>query len=244
MADFEVHFKEGSIDPSDPRYLSPAREDEDPCEAPSPPINRGAVRGARLFCDRALDHFDDCAAHGPTLNQIARWPRQGRGSQWLTNLSERLGLWSLGTFPAAMREMVRKDREQVVEAVARCLESPEAEGEIGVVGSIAAEYIRSLLAPPAPKGRAMGRSPFSSEVTELPPVDIRYQPLWTEGTRARCIRDDPPMRGFGRPLKVGDTVTVEGVTWSGRYELSVPAECAFYAMEGYFEVDAEGKNDG
>jgi hypothetical protein len=156
MADFEVHLKEGSIGPSDPRYLSPAREDEDPCEAPSPPINRGAVRGARLFCDRALDHFDDCAAHGPTLNQVARWAGPGRPEK-----GERLGLEPAADLAnwishkraskflrlAAEEQIAERDR-RVVEAVARWLESPEAEGEIGEVGSIAAEYIRSLLAPP------------------------------------------------------------------------------------------------
>ena len=29
----------------------------------------------------------------------------------------------------------------------------------------------------------------------LPPVDDKYLPFWTPGTRARCIRDSPPRTG-------------------------------------------------
>ena len=74
-------------------------------------------------------------------------------------------------------------------------------------------------------------------MTELPQPDQRYHPFWTEGTKARCVKDDPPMHGFGRPLKAGDVVPVKGVCWNGSYyQLSVPSECAFYKMEDYFEV--------
>lgn len=77
-----------------------------------------------------------------------------------------------------------------------------------------------------------------SDELELPQVDEKYLPFWTEGTKARCVKDNPPMHGFGRQLKVGDVVTVNGVCWSGlRYQLAVPAETAFYDMEGYFEVE-------
>ena len=72
---------------------------------------------------------------------------------------------------------------------------------------------------------------------DLPPVDPKYRPFWTEGTRALCVRDDPPMHGFGRALKKGDIVVVRCVCWRSGYELSVPAECAFYRMEGYFEPE-------
>lgn len=72
--------------------------------------------------------------------------------------------------------------------------------------------------------------------SELPTVEGKYLPFWQEKSRAKCVKDNPPMRGFGRQLKVGDEVVVDGVIWNGQYELSVPAECAFYVMERFFET--------
>ena len=78
-----------------------------------------------------------------------------------------------------------------------------------------------------------------SEMTSQLPVPnvLGWQALYREGARARCIKDDPPMYGFGRALKVGDVVDVHSVCWSGSfYQISVAAECSFYKLEGYFAV--------
>jgi len=66
-----------------------------------------------------------------------------------------------------------------------------------------------------------------------------YLPLWTPNARARVVRDDPPMHGFGKRLHIGDVVTVTGVTWRGKFEVAVFTECAFYEMVGYFEPMVE-----
>ena len=72
---------------------------------------------------------------------------------------------------------------------------------------------------------------------QLPkPNILNWQALYENGARANCIKDDPPMSGFGRVLKCGDIVNVQSVCWRGKYEISVAAECAFYELEGYFEV--------
>lgn len=74
-------------------------------------------------------------------------------------------------------------------------------------------------------------------MNDLPiPNVLGWQALYENGARAKCIKDDPPMTGFGRRLKNGDIVDVQSVCWRGKYEISVAAECAFYEMEGYFEV--------
>lgn len=74
-------------------------------------------------------------------------------------------------------------------------------------------------------------------MTSLPVPNIENWPLlYQEGAKARCIKDEPPMTGFGRSLRIGDVVNVSGVCWNGRYELAVREECAFYAAEGYFDV--------
>lgn len=80
---------------------------------------------------------------------------------------------------------------------------------------------------------------MTNQQIELPPVDNLYLPFWRDATKARCIKDNPPMYGFGRQIKKGDVVETNGVTWRGHYELSVPAECAFYVMEGYFIPEME-----
>ena len=73
---------------------------------------------------------------------------------------------------------------------------------------------------------------------ELPiPKILGWQLLYESEARARCIKSSPPMRGFGRQLTAGDVVDVDGVCWvDTHYEIAVPAECAFYTLEGYFEV--------
>ena len=72
---------------------------------------------------------------------------------------------------------------------------------------------------------------------QLPvPKILGWQALYEPGARAKCIKDDPPMYGFGRGLKSGDVVEVDAVCWRGKYEISVKAECAFYELEDYFEV--------
>ena len=77
-----------------------------------------------------------------------------------------------------------------------------------------------------------------SDFEQLPtPRVANWQRLYEPEAKARCIKDNPPMLGFGQPLKVGDVVDVGSVCWSGtRYQLAVEVQCAFYDLEGYFEV--------
>lgn len=78
-----------------------------------------------------------------------------------------------------------------------------------------------------------------SEILPIPKID-NWRSLYAPGARARCIKDDPPMYGFGRSLKAGEIVSVQSVCWrGGQYEIGVPEECAFYRLEGYFEVETE-----
>ena len=59
----------------------------------------------------------------------------------------------------------------------------------------------------------------------------------------RCIKSDPPMVGFGRKLKRGDIVTIDGtVHHEIGFAISVPSECAFYAYD-YFEPTDEFFNE-
>ena len=45
------------------------------------------------------------------------------------------------------------------------------------------------------------------------------------------------MRGFGRQLHVGDVVNVHNICYEhNKYTVAVREECAFYDLEGYFEV--------
>lgn len=74
-----------------------------------------------------------------------------------------------------------------------------------------------------------------TEYLPNPQID-NWERLYQDGARAECIKDDPPMHGFGRALKVGDVVDVYGVCWNEHYQIAVRAECAFYALEGYFKV--------
>mgnify|MGYP001610963208 CR=1 FL=1 len=72
---------------------------------------------------------------------------------------------------------------------------------------------------------------------QLPPPNVLgWRALYEPNAFARCIKDNPPMRGFGRQLKIGDVVKVSSVCYANRFEISVDAECAFYELEGYFEV--------
>ena len=78
---------------------------------------------------------------------------------------------------------------------------------------------------------------------QLPePNALGWQALYEEGARARCIKDNPPMHGFGRSLKSGDVVDVKSLCWRGKYEIAVSTECAFYELEGYFEVMLPNSN--
>lgn len=75
-------------------------------------------------------------------------------------------------------------------------------------------------------------------MSDLPiPRVENWNRLYEPGARAKCVKDSPPMYGFGRAVKAGDVVNVHGVCWrDGRYEIAVREECAFYAIEGWFEV--------
>ena len=74
------------------------------------------------------------------------------------------------------------------------------------------------------------------EPTLPTPKTLGWQALYEPNARARCIKDSPPMYGFGRQLKAGDVVSVNSVCWRGKYEVGVKEECAFYELDGYFEV--------
>ena len=81
---------------------------------------------------------------------------------------------------------------------------------------------------------------------EIPAPNVpNWRAFYAPDAKARCIKDNPPMDGFGRSLKAGEVVAINGVCFSGgRYTLAVPAECAFYQLEGYFEpVVADPKPD-
>ena len=72
---------------------------------------------------------------------------------------------------------------------------------------------------------------------QLPiPKMLGWQALYEPGALVKCIKDNPPMKGFGRALKVGDVVPVHSVCYDSKYTIGVEAECAFYDLEGYFEV--------
>lgn len=74
------------------------------------------------------------------------------------------------------------------------------------------------------------------EVLPLPKV-TDWHALYEPNAEARCIKDNPPMLGFGRQIKTGEIVKVDSVCWSGtKYQIGVHPECAFYDLEGYFEV--------
>lgn len=52
---------------------------------------------------------------------------------------------------------------------------------------------------------------------QLPePKILGWQALYKPGARARCIKNSPPMYGFGRSLKIGDVVDVQSVCWRGK----------------------------
>ena len=74
-------------------------------------------------------------------------------------------------------------------------------------------------------------------VEYLPPPRVEnWQALYEPGAQAKCIKDNPPMHGFGKPIKAGDVVAVDSVCWSGvRYQIGVKEQCAFYDLDGYFE---------
>lgn len=75
-------------------------------------------------------------------------------------------------------------------------------------------------------------------MNELPiPRIANWERLYEPDAKARCIKDSPPMKGFGRRLHTGDVVDVKSVCWEhNRYTIAVQAECAFYDLEDYFEV--------
>ena len=67
------------------------------------------------------------------------------------------------------------------------------------------------------------------------PILVAFHNSRNEPMQVRCVKDHPPMHGFGRQLAVGDIVEIKGtVCRAGRFQVSVPKECAFYDYE-YFE---------
>lgn len=43
-----------------------------------------------------------------------------------------------------------------------------------------------------------------------------------------CMENEPKMYGFGRKLKKGDEVEINGTVYNDGFYVSVPSECAFY----------------
>lgn len=78
---------------------------------------------------------------------------------------------------------------------------------------------------------------MTREQLELPVPNVaNWERLYQPDAKAICIKDNPPMRGFGKQLKVGDVVDVRSVCWDGQYTIAVQKECATYHLDGYFEV--------
>jgi hypothetical protein len=56
--------------------------------------------------------------------------------------------------------------------------------------------------------------------------------------KVKCIRDNPPMKGFGRQLKIGDIVEIHGTICDGfGFQVTVPSECAFYDYTAFEPAD-------
>lgn len=57
--------------------------------------------------------------------------------------------------------------------------------------------------------------------------------------KAVVVKDNPPMHGFGRRLKIGDEVEVSGIVCNeiGQFQVAVPSECAFYSYEYFKPAD-------
>jgi len=51
-----------------------------------------------------------------------------------------------------------------------------------------------------------------------------------------CVRDLPPMHGFGEAIRLGDKVNIHGTVYVPGigFCISVPSQCAFYEYS-YFE---------
>jgi hypothetical protein len=58
-----------------------------------------------------------------------------------------------------------------------------------------------------------------------------------------CVKDNPFMKGFGKTLKAGDVVEINGTIheYFG-FAVSVPAECAFYDYTHFELFEKENKN--
>ena len=57
--------------------------------------------------------------------------------------------------------------------------------------------------------------------------------------KVRCIKDNPRMHGFGRKLKCGDIVEINGTIHNHLgFCVCVPSECAFYEYTA-FEIIEE-----
>ena len=60
-----------------------------------------------------------------------------------------------------------------------------------------------------------------------------------------CTKDNPTMHGFGRTLKAGDVVEIKGTCChGGRFDVSVPKECAFYDYSHFEPAAAPSEGDG
>ena len=52
-----------------------------------------------------------------------------------------------------------------------------------------------------------------------------------------CIKDNPPMHGFGKSLKKGDKIEIKGTVHNHLgFCVCVPSECAMYAYN-YFDFE-------
>jgi hypothetical protein len=72
------------------------------------------------------------------------------------------------------------------------------------------------------------------------PILLQFHNSEPDGMEAICIKDNPPMTGFGRHLKIGEKVRIKGVVSnSTTFEVCVPSECAFYQYDYFSPFDPD-----
>jgi hypothetical protein len=70
------------------------------------------------------------------------------------------------------------------------------------------------------------------------PVLLVFHESRESPVEALCIKDNPPMTGFGKNLVAGDRVTVKGTVSRGSaFEVCVPSECAFYEYSYFVPLE-------
>ena len=69
------------------------------------------------------------------------------------------------------------------------------------------------------------------------PKLVKFHNTRDNPTKVICMKDNPPMIGFGKRLKKGDIVEIKGTTHNELWFcVSVPEECAFYSYRCFEEL--------